>query len=79
MEILDSVLINWILPLVALGILMAYNRGTTDKEKEAGFVDKERLVSDSMYPHWLFVLKWLAPAVIVVGMLLQVIGLKLTP
>lgn len=75
MEILDSVLINWILPVVALGILMAYNRGTTDKEKEMNFIDSERIVSDSMYPHWLFVLKWLAPVVIVAGMVLQIIGL----
>ncbi len=73
-ENLDSLLINWLLPLVALGILIAFNRGVSDKEKELGFVDKDKFVSYSMYPHWMFVLKWAGPVVIIVGLLLQVIG-----
>ncbi|MNK01282.1 Sodium:neurotransmitter symporter family protein [compost metagenome] len=74
-EALDSLLINWFLPLVALGILLAFYKGTTELEKEKSFIDKNRVVSYTMYPHWIFVLKWLAPAVIVVGMVLQVVGL----
>lgn len=76
-ESLDSLLINWLLPLVALGVLLAYNRGTSDKEKELSFVDKDRFVSYSMYPHWLFTLKWVAPWVIGLGLFLQAIGLFL--
>lgn len=77
-ESLDSLLINWILPVVALGLLVAYNRGTTDREKELSFVDKEKFVSYSMYPHWLFMLKWGAPAVIVISMIMQIIGFTLS-
>lgn len=73
-ESLDSLLINWFLPMVALGILIAYNRGTTEKEKELSFVDKDKFVSYTMYPHWSFTLKWAAPAVIVLGLILQVLG-----
>ncbi|WP_295903672.1 sodium-dependent transporter [uncultured Bdellovibrio sp.] len=73
-ESLDSLLINWFLPMVALGILVAYNRGTTEKEKELSFVDKDKFVSYTMYPHWSFTLKWAAPAVIVLGLVLQIIG-----
>lgn len=73
-ESLDSLLINWFLPMVALGILVAYNRGTTEKEKELSFVDKDKFVSYTMYPHWSFTLKWAAPAVIVLGLILQVLG-----
>jgi len=73
-ESLDSLLINWILPMVALGLLVAYTRGTTDREKEISFVDKDKFVSYSMYPHWLFMLKWGAPAVIIVSMIMQIIG-----
>jgi NSS family neurotransmitter:Na+ symporter len=74
-ESLDSILINWLLPLVALGILGAYYRGTSRQEKESTFVDKEKFVSYSMYPQWIFVLKWLAPGIILLGLLLQVISL----
>lgn len=74
-EALDSALINWLLPMVALGILLAYNWGTSEKEKEQSFVDKEKFVSYTMYPHWLFALRWLAPTVIVLGLLMQVIGI----
>lgn len=76
-ESLDSLLINWILPMVALGLLIAYTRGTTDREKEISFVDKDKFVSYSMYPHWLFMLKWGAPAVIIVSMIMQIIGFTL--
>ncbi|MEK2645450.1 sodium-dependent transporter [Bdellovibrio sp. BCCA] len=76
-ESLDSLLINWFLPMVALGILIAYNRGTTEKEKELSFVDKDKFVSYTMYPHWSFTLKWAAPAVIVLGLVLQVLGVFL--
>ena len=74
-ESLDSLLINWLLPLVALGILWAFYKGTSEKEKETSFVDKQKFVSYSMYPHWIFILKWAAPAVILVGFILQIIAL----
>lgn len=74
-EGLDSLLINWCLPLVALWILVAFYKGTTEYEKEKSFVDKDHAVSYTMYPHWIFVLKWLAPIVIVIGMALQFVGL----
>lgn len=74
-ESLDSLLINWFLPIAALGVLLAFNRGIADKEKETSFVDKDKFVSYSMYPHWLFTLKWVAPAVIVLGLLMQAVDL----
>lgn len=75
MEGLDSILINWILPIVALGLNWAYVRGTTDQEKENSFVNKEKTVSVAMYKHWIFAIKYLAPSIIVIGMILQIIGL----
>ncbi len=74
-ESLDSLLINWFLPLVALAILLAFYKGISEKEKETSFIDKEKFVSYSMYPHWIFVLKWAAPAVIGLGFILQVFSL----
>lgn len=73
-ESLDSLLINWFLPVAALLVLLAYNKGTTDKEKELSFVDRHKFVSYAMYPHWIFILKWIAPGVIILGLALQILG-----
>lgn len=73
-ESMDSLLINWFLPIVAFLILMSYNWGTSAKEKELSFVDRDKFVSYTMYPHWIFTLRWVAPAVILLGLLLQIFG-----
>lgn len=74
-ELMDSFLINGILPLVALGVCLIFSRGLTSAEKEKHFVDKQKFVSYTMYPQWLFALKWFAPGVILLGWILQVYGL----
>lgn len=74
-ESLDSLLINWILPVVTLGILATFLRGTSEKEKEASFIDKDKFVSYTMYPHWKFIIWWGGPIVIGLGLLLQVVDL----
>ncbi len=73
-EIIDSFLINGILPLVALGLLYIFNKGISLKEKEKLFVYKEKFVSYSMYSQWVFAIRWFAPAVIIVGWIMQLIG-----
>lgn len=73
-ESLDSLLINWFLPMIALGLLIAYNRGLSVNEKESSFIDKDKFVSYTMYPHWIFIMRWAAPMVILLGLVLQVIG-----
>ncbi|MEN0057438.1 MAG: sodium-dependent transporter [Bdellovibrio sp.] len=74
-EALDSLLINWFLPMVALGVLLAYNRGVSEQEKQQSFIDKDTLVSHIMYPQWRFILQWIAPGVIVLGLLMQLLDL----
>lgn len=76
-ESLDSLLINWILPMVALGVLFTFLRGVSEKEKEQSFIDKDKFVSYTMYPHWKFMIQWAAPAIIILGLLLQVVDLLL--
>ncbi|MBC7370325.1 MAG: sodium-dependent transporter [Bdellovibrionaceae bacterium] len=77
MEMMDSVLINWILPVIALGLAVSINIGMTEKEKAAQFLAQDRFVSHSMYPHWKWALKWFAPSVIIFAMILQILGLVL--
>ncbi|WP_413287454.1 sodium-dependent transporter [Bdellovibrio sp. HCB337] len=77
MELMDSILINWILPVAALGLVISINWGMSEKEKASQFIAHDRFVSHSMYPHWKWALRWYAPGFIIFGMLLQILGLFL--
>ncbi len=74
-ELIDSILINGFLPLVALGLSYIFFKGVSLKDKERLFVDKERFVSYSMFPQWIFALRWFAPSIIILGWLLHLFGL----
>ncbi|MBX2986409.1 MAG: sodium-dependent transporter [Bdellovibrionaceae bacterium] len=79
-ESIDSLLINWLLPVAALGLMFAIYRGMGEKALRSAFLDQDRLVSQSMYPHWIFLIKWVIPGLIALGLFLQVLGLlKLAP
>lgn len=65
LEIFDSALINFLIPLTALGIsyLTATCLKATDVESE--FVNDDSIATRKLYSHWVFVMKWLAPSLIV--------------
>lgn len=73
-ENIDKLLINWLLPVVVLGILVAYNLGFSEKEKEQEFIDRDKFVSYSMYPHWRIIIRWGGVIIILLGLLLQLVG-----
>ncbi len=75
LELLDNVAVNWILPVVALGLLFCFHEATSSQEKRDMFVDRNRFVTVIMESHWFFVIKWLAPALIILTLLLQIVGL----
>lgn len=79
-ENLDSVLINWLLPFVALFLLLTIRKGMKIKELENNFVSKDHPASVAMYSHWSFVIRWLAPGLVILGIIFQVISavLKVT-
>lgn len=77
-ELMDSILINWILPVSALALAITFQKGMTEFEKEQQFIDKDHLVSYSMYLPWKRTLKWFAPGLIILGLILQIIGLMVS-
>jgi neurotransmitter:Na+ symporter, NSS family len=77
LENLDSILINWCLPLIALGMSFAIAWGMRAKDKERLFVDLNKIESSILFPHWTVVIKWVVPITIVAALLLQMIGLWL--
>lgn len=74
-ENVDSLLVNWLLPLVALALMYAIFRGIGEREIGKSFVGSEDAASTAMWPHWLFCVRWLIPGLIITGLLLQVLGL----
>ncbi len=78
LEVMDSLLINWCLPVVALGLSLVVSLGIKTVEKEKLFVDQNKIASVALFPHWLVMIRWMAPVVIGVALLLQVVGLILT-
>ena len=71
---LDHLAVNWILPVVALGLLLTFNYAVSDKEKSEMFVDISKPASVIMESHWFFVIRWLAPILIVMSLILQALS-----
>ncbi len=72
--LLDSLLMNWLIPLIALGLCWVFAKGLKKNEIERAFSQENQLESSALFPHWLFAVKWGIPAVIILGIALQIVG-----
>lgn len=70
----DSILINVLLPLAVVGILVIFFKTINDNDSKKIFINNELPTSIAMYSHWLFLLKWIVPAVIGFGLLFLLVG-----
>ena len=77
LELVDSVVINWILPLIILGMSIAIARGMSESEKEKWFVNSHKVESATLFPYWKSMMLWGVPLTVGVALLLQMIGLLL--
>lgn len=75
LEIVDGIVVNWILPFIILGMSYAMARGFSDSEKRRIFIDPDRVESGSLYTYWVNMLKWAIPSVILFAFFLQIVGL----
>ena len=73
-EILDLFLINGLLPVAGLGMVIIALLGLNERDRSQMFIDIQNPTSSAMYSHWKFCLKWVVPAVIFLGLGLQVLG-----
>ncbi len=71
LENIDTILITWILPFVALcgSIVFAYI--LPDKPKEDEFCNPTHINSHSLYVFWKLSLKYYIPAIIIIGYILR--------
>lgn len=70
-ELLDSFLINYFLPLIALGMAWVIGSGMKKAQKEKLFVNAEKIESVTLFPYWTWIIRWLIPGLIVIAFLLQ--------
>lgn len=75
LEILDAILIDFFLPVSALGIAFLMARKLKRDKVEAEFVNDESVATQTLYSHWFFVIKWLAPILILGSLALALLGL----
>lgn len=70
-ENIDSLLINYLLPLSVLGFIAVYFLFHKDSERRDAFVSTDSPASVSLFSNWIWVLKWFAPGIIILGIGLQ--------
>lgn len=75
LESLDAFLINWLLPLACLAICLAISRGMKQNEMKKHFLEVKSVEAVSLYSHWMFAISWGIPALICLGLVLQIVGL----
>ncbi len=74
LENLDSILINYLLPLSALALIFLFFKTLSQEEIRSKFIDLSGKNSAAIYSHWIWTLKWVAPVLIVLALLLQSIS-----
>lgn len=71
-ESFDFTLINVFLPISALGIIIIFFGLLNASERKKLFIHEKMPTSSVMYNQWTFVLKWIVPIVILMGLLMMV-------
>lgn len=77
LEFFDWGLINWLVPISALLVSQVVVYKLNENIKRPEFVADREATANDLYFHWSIFLKWVVPPVIILGLLLQVIGLFL--
>lgn len=75
LELLDATLINWLLPVAALLISQVVAWLLVDNLKREEFAQDEAASNDLLYRHWIILLRYVAPPIVILALGLQVVGL----
>jgi NSS family neurotransmitter:Na+ symporter len=70
-EIIDQVIINWTIPIVALGLIIFVGRKIPESAKQAEFIDPKSLVTVRLYSTWRATVKYMVPILLVVLITVQ--------
>lgn len=73
LEILDSVLVNWMLPIAALVFCYLFSKGLRKEEVREIFNEQGKVESQALFPHWWAMVRFGIPGLILTGLVLQIV------
>lgn len=74
LQIIDMILVEFLLPLIAIAFCFIITKGISEIDKERLFVDQRKIESQSLFPYWKFAIKYFIPVVVATGITLSAIG-----
>ena len=77
LQLFDSVLITFVIPIAVLGVSWIVGRRLDRKILEAEFVDLPAPSLKRLYRNWIFILNWVAPILILGALLIHLLQLVL--
>jgi NSS family neurotransmitter:Na+ symporter len=75
LEMIDTVIINWVVPILALLFSQIVVYEVADKTKRDEFLGFEGATGQILYNHWRILMKWVVPPVILFALALQLVDL----
>lgn len=78
LELLDGILVNWMLPLAALGVSIAVATQLPSERLESEFINDDSAATRKLYSHWRFAMRWMAPTIILLAFALALVGFTLS-
>lgn len=75
LEMIDGALVNWLLPIAALGVALIASRRLKRESMRNEFINDDSPATQKLFSHWLFVLRWIVPAIVILAMVLALIGI----
>ena len=75
-ENIDSLLINYLLPIAVLGFIFVYFLFHKLSDRQEAFISVKSPASISLYRNWIWILKYFTPAIIIVSLILQILAIK---
>ena len=74
-EQVDSLMINWLLPLATLFVLYFSRKTLGLQLVEHEFIQGSEVQPSLFFPYWKFLIEWIAPGLILLGLGMQIFGL----
>ncbi len=72
-EIIDQVIINWLLPVVTLGVVVFIAFKVPEEVRREDFIDEKSLVSVRLYPTWSKMIKYGVIGILAAVFILQIV------
>lgn len=74
LEILDDILMSWILPIVGIGMAIMVRKALPSEVKNSEFEQTEHINSRSLYGYWKFSLGYGIPTLVLLGFILKLLS-----